>query len=81
MLTDAFELGECEPRKIEEYNNFADPQTKYLIFKTWQRHLHYTHNFDGEPPPPPDKPAKKGPSAAKVLTNLEKEKFMIAMGL
>ena len=25
--------------------------TKYLTTKVWLRHLHYTHNISGEPPP------------------------------
>ena len=29
VLTEAFDMGECDPRKIEEYNNFSDPETKY----------------------------------------------------
>ena len=41
----------------------------------WARHLHYTHNLSGEPPPPVDKPSKKGPSAAKVLNAKDKETF------
>ena len=49
MLTEAFGMGECDPRKIEEYNNFSDPETKYLVYRVWMRHLHYTHNLDGEP--------------------------------
>ena len=52
VLQEAFDLGECDPRKIEEYNSIADPQTKYLIYQVWIRHLHYTHNLEGEPPPP-----------------------------
>ena len=55
-------MGECDPRKIEEYNNFSDPETKYLVYRVWMRHLHYTHNLDGEPPPPVVKPSKKGPT-------------------
>ena len=44
------------------------------------RHLHYTHNLDGEPPPPVVKPSKKGPTAAKVLsvlTTKEKQDFLL----
>ena len=48
-------MGECDPIKIEEYNNFSDPQTKYLVYRVWMRHLHYTHNLAGDPPPPVDK--------------------------
>ena len=78
VLTQAYDLGEIAPIKIEEYNNFADPQTKYLTFKVWKRHL---HNFSGEPPPPVDKPSKKGPSAAKVLNAKEKETLLLTVGL
>ena len=81
VLTQAYDLGEISPIKIEEYNNFADPQTKYLTFKVWTRHLHYTHNMSGEPPPPVDKPSKKGPSAAKVLNAKEKATLLLAVGL
>ena len=28
-----------------------DPQTKYATVQVWLRHLHYTHNLDGDPPP------------------------------
>jgi len=41
------DMGECDPIKIEEYNNFSDPQTKYLVYRVWMRHLHYTHNLAG----------------------------------
>jgi hypothetical protein len=40
VLTEAFDMGECDPIKIEEYNNFSDPQTKYLVYRVWMRHLH-----------------------------------------
>jgi hypothetical protein len=38
-----------------------DADYKYLVYRVWMRHLHYTHNLDGEPPPPVIKPSKKGP--------------------
>jgi len=81
VLTEAFDMGECDPRKIEEYNNFSDPETKYLVYRVWMRHLHYTHNLDGEPPPPVIKPSKKGPTTAKVLTAKEKQDFLLLVGL
>ena len=81
VLTQAYDLGEIMPIKIEEYNNFADPQTKYLTYKVWARHLHYTHNLSGEPPPPVDKPGKKGPSTAKVLSAKDKATLLLAVGL
>ena len=82
VLQEAFDMGECDPRKIEEYNNFSDPQTKYLVYKVWMRHLHYTHNMEGEPPPPIEKVAKsKGPSTSAVLCKKAKEKFMLSIGL
>ena len=34
-------------------------QTKYLTAKVWLRHLHYTHNISGEPPPAVIKEKKK----------------------
>ena len=30
-----FEQGESDPQKIDECDNFADPQTKYLVGKVW----------------------------------------------
>ena len=82
VLQEAFDLGECMPIKIEEYNNIADPQTKYLTYKVWMRHLHYTHNLEGEPPPPIEKANKsKGPSTTAVLTKMEKERFLLRIGL
>ena len=56
---DAHEQGESNPQKIDECDNFADPQTKYLVGKVWARHLHYTHNLEGEPPPVAAKSSKK----------------------
>ena len=46
------------------------------------RHLHYTHNMEGEPPPPIEKVTKsKGPSTSAVLCKKAKEKFMLSIGL
>ena len=36
------------PIKIDECDNFADPQTKYLTTKVWLRHLHYTVAVKGK---------------------------------
>ena len=58
QLTEAYENGEVAPEKCEDPENFTDPQTKYLTFKTWARHLHYTHNFKGDPPPRAEKKKK-----------------------
>ena len=58
-LNECHELGESVPTKIDECDNFADPQTKYLTTKVWLRHLHYTHNISGEPPPVVVKNKKK----------------------
>ena len=63
-LNECHELGESVPIKIDECDNFADPQTKYLTTKVWLRHLHYTHNISGEPPPV----AAKNKKMAAVLT-------------
>ena len=30
----------------------------YLTYKTWARHLHYTHNLKGDPPPRAEKKKK-----------------------
>ena len=58
-LNECYEQGESDPQKIDECDNFADPQTKYLVGKVWARHLHYTHNLDDEPPPVAAKSSKK----------------------
>ena len=58
-LNECHELGESVPIKIDECDNFADPQTKYLTTKVWLRHLHYTHNISGDPPPVVVKNKKK----------------------
>ncbi len=58
-LNECHELGESVPIKIDECDNFADPQTKYLTTKVWLRRLHYTHNISGEPPPVAVKNKKK----------------------
>ena len=82
VLQEAFDLGECDPIKIEEFNNFSDPQTKYLKFNTWIRHLHYTHNLEGEPPPPATKENKsKGPTVCAVMSKKDKEHFLYKAGL
>ena len=59
---ECYEQGESNPQKIDECDNFSDPQTKYLVGKVWMRHLHYTHNLKGEPPPAPVKGPKKSKS-------------------
>ena len=33
VLTEAYEGGEVGPEKLEDPENFADPQTKYLSYK------------------------------------------------
>ena len=58
-LNECHELGESVPIKIDECDNFSDPQTKYLTAKVWLRHLHYTHNISGEAPPVVVKNKKK----------------------
>ena len=63
-LREAYENGEVALEKCEDPENFADPQTKYLTYKPWARHLHYTHNFEGDPPPRAEKKKK----IAAVLT-------------
>ena len=68
VLTEAYESGEVAPEKCEDPENFADPQTKYLTFKTWARHLHYTHNFKGDAPPR----AEKKKNTAAVLASVER---------
>ena len=51
ILQEAVNMGEIIVFKIGERDNFSDPETKQLIIRTWKRHLHYTHNFPGDPPP------------------------------
>ena len=58
-LNECYEQGESDPQKIDECDNFSDPQTKYLTAKVWLRHLHYTHNISGEAPPVVIKNKKK----------------------
>jgi hypothetical protein len=36
-----------------------DARMPYLVYRVWMRHLHYTHNLAGDPPPPVDKSSKK----------------------
>ena len=53
-----------------------------LKFNTWMRHLHYTHNLEGEPPPPAVKESKtKGPTVCAVMTKKDKEEFLYKVGL
>ena len=42
---------EISPVKTSDRDNCANPQTKYVTVQVWLRHLHYTHNLDGDPPP------------------------------
>ena len=44
-LNECYEQGESDPQKIDECDNFADPQTKYLVGKVWARHLHLAANL------------------------------------
>ena len=47
---------------------------KHLVYRVWMRHLHYTHNLDGEPPPPVVKPSKKGPHTMDAtISNLAED--------
>ena len=59
LLQSAVRTPSPVPTKIDECDNFADPQTKYLTTKVWFRHLHYTHNISGDPPPVVVKNKKK----------------------
>ena len=67
--------------------SLAYPQISHCVNKACgfmsnpSHNLHYTHNLDGEPPPPVVKPSKKGPTAAKVLTTKEKQDFLLLVGL
>ena len=56
--------------------NFSDPQTKYLVGKVWMRHLHYTHNLEGEPPPAP----VKGPKKSKSEEDSTATAFVVTSG-
>jgi hypothetical protein len=50
IVQEGVELGEILPTKISERDNCSDVETKYLIFKIWARHMHYTHNLPGDAP-------------------------------
>eukprot|EP00966_Prymnesium_polylepis_P267029 6169233-Prymnesium_polylepis.1 len=43
-------MGYIQPIKIDEFDNVADDLTKPVSRETFRRHLHYTHNFEGDPP-------------------------------
>ena len=75
-LVECYEQGESDPQKIDECDNFSDPQTKYLVGKVWMRHLHYTHNLKGEPPPAP----VKGPKKSKSEEDSTATAFVVAGG-
>ena len=70
-LNECYEQGESDPQKIDECDNFADPQTKYLVGKVWARHLHYTHNLEGDAPErgEPNKMKKAKVAAITWTTN------------
>ena len=51
ILQQAQLMGDIVAVKIGEHDNFADPETKLLIIKTWRRHLWYVHNLPGDMPP------------------------------
>ena len=60
-----------------------DARMPYLVYRVWMRHLHYTHNLAGDPPPPVDKSSKKM-SPSTVLVNMTKKSFQpgrLAIGL
>ena len=44
--------GAIDPYHIPEYNNLADPFTKYLVYSVWARHMRFLLNtaeqVDGE---------------------------------
>ena len=75
-LVECYEQGESDPQKIDECDNFSDPQTKYLVGKVWMRHLHYTHNLEGEPPPAP----VKGPKKSKSEDDSTATAFVVTSG-
>ena len=64
-------MGFGSPEKLEDPENFADPQTKYLTYKVWSRHLHYTHNLEGDAPErgEPNKMKKAKVAATTWTTN------------
>ena len=51
ILQEAQMMGDIIAIKIGEHDNFADPETKLLIIRTWRRHLWYVHNLPGDMPP------------------------------
>ena len=45
ILQEAVEMGEIVAIKIGEADNFADPETKAMLIKVWERHLSYVNNI------------------------------------
>ena len=51
VLRDGVNFNDILPLHIPEFNNIADPFTKYLVFAVWRRHMHYLLNLRGPLPP------------------------------
>ena len=45
VLHDGVRLMEILCKHISERDMLADPFTKYLVYRVWQRHMHYLHNL------------------------------------
>jgi len=50
VLRDGVTYNDIAPLHIREYNNIADPFTKYLVYAVWRRHMHYLLNLPGPLP-------------------------------
>ena len=51
FVTEQVSMGEAAVIKIDEFDNVADDGTKVVPYDTYMRHMHYTHNLPGDPPP------------------------------
>ena len=60
VIVEGANMGESAPSKIDEWNNVSDGYTKRIPYDVYIRHMHYTHNLPGEPPP------RKMKGAAKI---------------
>ena len=50
VLRDGVTYNDIQALHVPEYNNIADPLTKYLTLAVWKRHMHYLLNLAGALP-------------------------------
>ena len=50
VLRDGVTYNDIQALHVPEYNNIADPLTKYLTLAVWKRHMHYMLNLAGALP-------------------------------